>query len=221
MDELEKAVEETVEKAEAEGLGEALQQAEEVAAEVKKNSVGKEILSWILTIAVAVAAALIIRTFIFEPVRVDGHSMCDTLQDKEIMFTTRYDYWLGKPQFGDVVICNYPGRISKGLFGIQSKTKFVKRVMGVPGDTIEIKNFQLYRNGEAIDQSFLTPERNSHSLNAMMFGPVTLGENEYLVMGDNRDNSNDSRYIGPISEDMILGHVRFVFFPFKAARAIH
>lgn len=191
-----------------------IQQIAEAAEGVVKqgNSVGKEILSWVLTIAIAVVAAMCIRNFIFEPVRVDGHSMCDTLQDREVMFTTRFDYVFGKPQFGDVVICKYPGR---------GNTKFVKRVMGVPGDTIEIRDFQLYRNGEAVDQSFLTPSRNCNSLRSMMFGPVTLEDDQYLVMGDNRDNSNDSRYIGPVSENMILGHVRCVFFPFKNARVIH
>ncbi len=77
----------------------------------------------------------------------------------------------------------------------------------------------LFVNGEAVDEPFLTPERNN-SNNAM---PVkTLGEDEYFVMGDNRDNSNDSRYpgVGPISRSQIIGHVRFVFFPFSEIRGI-
>lgn len=105
--------------------------------EKKPVNVKKEILSWILTIAVAVAAALLIRTFLFEPIRVDGESMCDTLQNGEIMLVTKPEYLTGDPQRGDVVICKYPGRTEN----------FVKRVMGIPGDVIEIRSNVVYRNG--------------------------------------------------------------------------
>ena len=148
--------------------------------EKKPLTDNKEILSWILTIAVAVAAALLIRTFLFEPIRVDGESMCDTLQDGEIMLVTKPEYLFGDPQRGDVVICKYPGRTEN----------FVKRVMGIPGDVIEIRSNVVYRNGEALDEPYLTPERND---NGSSMAPFTLGEGEYFVMGDNRDNSHDSR----------------------------
>ena len=122
-----------------------------------KRTVGQEILSWILTIVVAVVAALLIRSFVFEPVRVDGSSMDDTLANGEIMLVSKYDYsttWLsffwqdngtkenapkitfgGNPQRFDVVICRYPGR---------GDTNFVKRVVGLPGDTIRLEDGYLY-----------------------------------------------------------------------------
>ncbi|MEG0049772.1 MAG: signal peptidase I [Clostridia bacterium] len=181
--------------------------------EKKPINVKKEILSWVLTLGAAVVIALLIRTFLFEPIRVDGESMCDTLQNKEIMFVTKPEYLLGNPERGDVVICKYPGRTEN----------FVKRVMGIPGDTIEVRSNVVYRNGEAVDEPYLTPERND---NGFSMKPFTLGEEEYFVMGDNRDNSHDSRnyydYNTPsaLTRDMILGHVRFVFFPFDAMRGI-
>ena len=181
--------------------------------EKKPLNVKKEILSWILTIAVAVAAALLIRTFLFEPIRVDGESMCDTLQDGEIMLVTKPEYLFVDPQRGDVVICKYPGRTEN----------FVKRVMGIPGDVIEIRSNVVYRNGEALDEPYLTPERND---NGFSMAPFTLGEDEYFVMGDNRDNSHDSRnyydYFTPaaLTRDMIIGHVRCVVFPFSDIRTI-
>ena len=181
--------------------------------EKKPLNVKKEILSWILTIAVAVAAALLIRTFLFEPIRVDGESMCDTLQDGEIMLVTKPEYLFGDPQRGDVVICKYTGRTEN----------FVKRVMGIPGDVIEIRSNVVYRNGEALDEPYLTPERND---NGFSMAPFTLGEDEYFVMGDNRDNSHDSRnyydYFTPaaLTRDMIIGHVRCVVFPFSDIRTI-
>ena len=173
----------------------------------------KELISWIMTFVVALAIALPIRAFVFEPIRVDGESMCDTLQDGEVMIVTKPEYLLGDPEHGDVIICKYPGR----------KENFVKRVMGIPGDTISIISNVVYRNGEKLDEPYLTPKRND---NGFSMAPFTLGEDEYFVMGDNRDNSHDSRnyysYSKPaaITRDMIVGHVRWVVFPFNSIRGI-
>lgn len=196
---------------------EQLNQPEENEEEEKKKKaehIKKEIISWILTLGVAVAAALIIRTFLFEPIRVDGQSMCDTLQDGEIMLVTKPEYLLGDPEFGDVVICKYPGR---------GNTKFVKRVLGVPGDEIMIISNIVFRNGEVISEPYLTPARND---DGFTMAPYKLGEDEYFVAGDNRDNSHDSRnyysYYKPsgITRDMIVGKVRCVVFPFTEIRGI-
>ena len=180
----------------------------------KKKNVMKEILSWVLTLGSAVVIALVIRTFLFEPIRVDGQSMTDTLQDGEIMFVTKPEYLLGQPQRGDVVICKYPGRTEN----------FVKRLMGIPGDTLEIRDNVVYRNGEALDETYLTPTRND---NGFDMAPLTLGEDEYFVMGDNRDNSHDSRNMdlqlglpGTLTRSQIIGHVRCVLFPFDQIRGI-
>lgn len=176
-------------------------------------NVKKEIISWVLTLGVAIVLSLVVRTFLFEPIRVDGESMCDTLQNGEIMLVTKPEYLTGDPQRGDVVICKYPGRTEN----------FVKRVMGIPGDVIEIRSNVVYRNGEALDEPYLTPERND---NGFSMAPFTLGEDEYFVMGDNRDNSHDSRnYYGAgrpaaISRKDIVGKVRFVMWPLGHARGV-
>lgn len=178
-----------------------------------KVDIKKEIISWVLTFAVAIVAALVIRTFLFEPIRVDGQSMCDTLQDGEVMFVTKPEYLLGDPEFGDVVICKYPGRTEK----------FVKRVMGVPGDEIALIGNLIFRNGEVVEEPYLTPSRNQRS---SYRSAIVLGEDEYFVVGDNRDNSHDCRnltsYNKPesITRDMIVGHVRWVVFPFSNIRGI-
>ena len=191
-----------------------LQPAEETkkGKEKKPVNVKKEILSWILTLGAAVIIALVIRTFLFEPVRVDGHSMDDTLANGEIMFVTKPEYLTGDPQPGDVVICHYPGR---------GDTNFVKRVVGVPGDTLMFVDNVLIRNGEVVDEPYLTPSRNQNGFSML---PITLGENEYFVCGDNRDNSHDCRNLTngvpeAITRDMII--VRYVVYPFSDARSIN
>ncbi len=179
----------------------------------KKKNVSKEIWSWVLTLGAAALIALAIRTFLFEPIRVDGSSMCDTLANGEIMFVTKPEYFLGDPQVGDVVICKYPGR----------SEYFVKRLMGAPGDVIEVKNNIVYRNGDPMAEPYLTPDRNDNGFSMQAF---TLGATEYFVMGDNRDNSHDSRNYysdgspAALTRDQIIGHVRCVLFPFNAIRAI-
>ena len=181
--------------------------------ENKKKNVKKEIISWILTLGSAVIIALLIRTFLFEPIYVDGQSMCDTLQDREVMLVTKPEYIFGQPQRGDVVICKYPGRTEN----------FVKRLMAVPGDTIEVRSNVVYINGVALDEPYLTPSRNDDGFS---MDPMTLTDDQYFVMGDNRDNSHDSRnYYGygkpaTLTRSQIIGHVRCVIFPFSNIRGI-
>lgn len=183
----------------------------EMTPEEKKKMIVKETISWVLTLGAAVLIALCIRGFVFEPVRVDGNSMLDTLHDQEIMFVTKYDYIFGEPERLDVVICKYPN----------STKNYVKRLIGLPGDTIEIKDNVVYINGEALEEDFLTPDRSDSPFYGNM-SERTLGEDEYFVMGDNRDNSHDSRStdVGTLTRSQIKGHVRFVFYPFDSARAI-
>ncbi len=199
--------------------------------EKRKKSPAREILEWVLTILAAVAVALAVRSFVFEPVRVDGTSMDDTLADGEIMFVTKFDYgtaWLtlpwqdaetkekaprittgGNPERFDVVICRYPGR---------GDTNFVKRVVGLPGDTVELRNGYLYVNGERYEEPYVSAVYRGGFLNET--GPFVVSDGEYFVMGDHRNNSNDSRSVGPISRDMIIGHVRTVLWPFDSIRGI-
>lgn len=165
----------------------------------------KEILEWIVTLAAAVVIALVVRTFLFEPVRVDGSSMSTTLVDGEVMFVTKPEYLLGDPQRFDVVICHYPNR---------GNTNFVKRVVGLPGDTVEVKDGFLYVNGEKYEEPYIV-NRPNYTL-----APYTVPDGEYFVLGDNRSNSNDSHLIGPITREMIIGHVRSVILPFSSWRTI-
>lgn len=164
----------------------------------------KELKEWVVAIVFAVIAALIIRTFIFEPVRVSGGSMKETLQNNEIMIVTKYDYLFGKPNRFDIVICHYPGR----------KEAFVKRIVGLPGDTVSMNNGILSVNGVEYEENYIT-HRPGYTLDE-----ISLADDEYFVLGDNRSNSNDSHIIGPIHRNQILGHSRLVIFPFSNIRIL-
>ena len=172
----------------------------------QKKSIGREIFEWIMVFVVAGALAFVVRTFIFEPVRVDGASMMYTLEDGEFMIATKFDYLLGDPERFDIVICNYPNT-SDGMYR-------VKRVIGMPDETIELRGGELYVDGQHVEQNFeMTP-------NEAYFGPYTVPPGHYFVIGDNRNNSKDSRsaMVGPLSRDEIKGHVRAVVFPFGRFR---
>ena len=229
---------ETVVKNEAVQTGEKADIAEETPDDPKKQKkkkpLGREILEWVLTIVIALLIALTIRTFVFEPVEVNGASMNDTLANGERMFVTKFDYstcwftlpWMsdeqkencaklrvgGNPQRFDVIICHYPGR---------GDTNFVKRVVGLPGDTVALVDGYLVVNGEVYEEPYISDEyRTFGGSNGMFFGPVKVPEDHYFVMGDHRNNSNDSRSVGPISRDAIVGHVRSVVWPLNKIRGV-
>lgn len=174
--------------------------------EEPKKSLKREIFEWIMVFVVAAAMAFVVRTFIFEPVRVDGSSMLNTLTDSEFMIATKFDYLLGDPERFDIVICNYPNT-SDGMYR-------VKRVIGMPGETMELRAGELYIDGQHMEQNFDMTENETY------FGPYTVPEGHYFVLGDNRNNSKDSRsvMVGPLERDMIKGHVRAVVFPFNKMR---
>ena len=174
--------------------------------EKPKKSLQREIFEWIMVFVVAAALAFVVRTFIFEPVRVDGSSMLNTLENNEFMIATKFDYLLGDPDRFDIVICDYPNT-DDGMYR-------VKRVIGLPGETIELRGGERKVDGEHIEQNFeMTPNETN-------FGPFTVPEGHYFVMGDNRNNSKDSRnpMVGALDRSMIKGHVRCVVFPLNKAR---
>ncbi len=185
--------------------------------EKPKKTVKQEIMSWILTLLTAVVIALAIRAFLGEPIRVDGESMMNTLQNGEIVLVTKPAYLRGEINRGDIVICRYPNRNTQSSINIGGSmeltythhTLFVKRMIALPGDILEMREGKVYVNGEYVDETSI----DMHSASGETFGPVLLGEDSYFVMGDNRGNSNDSRRVGPISRDMIVGHVQRVLWP--------
>jgi len=180
--------------------------------EARRARAKKEIREWIVSIAVALIAVFLIRSFLFTVIRVDGDSMKETLHDGERLIVTVADVKLSGVQRGDVVICHYPGRT--GLFGL--KENFVKRVVGVAGDTIVMLNGDTYINGEKVEEPFITYP------SPFFNGAWQVPEGYVFVCGDNRAGSHDSRSadVGPIAVSEIVGKVRFVMWPLNAIRVV-
>lgn len=175
-----------------------------------RNSSAKEkrssnALSWILCIVIAIAAAFVIRTFIFEPINVDGNSMQPTLHSKQslaIEKVSRYFRLPGKDR--DIVIVHYPN----------SEDTYVKRVIGLPGETIEIKDSVVYINGTPLEEDYISDEPYAD------MEAVTVPEDCIFVMGDNRANSKDSRSVGCLDRSKILGTAMFIIWPLDEIGAI-
>lgn len=166
----------------------------------------RELLEWVLVFAGAALVVLLILTYVAEPIHVDGHSMQDTLDPGEYVLVTKFDYFGQAPMRFDVVSCRYPN----------AHKTFVKRIIGLPGDTVELIGGELYINGRQTAQDFPLRKETED------YGPVTVPADHYLVMGDNREVSQDSRdpAVGPLHRSAITGHVRQVIFPLGEMRVI-
>jgi len=163
----------------------------------------------------ALAIALILRLLVVSLARIKGSSMLPTLKNGQWALVWRLTYLFRRPQRFDVVICRFPGRRIKRLpFLPQS---FVKRVVGLPGETLEVIEGVLHVDGKPVAEPFLDPARTRFFRSRP---PVTLGPDEYFVMGDNRDNSNDSRRVGPLKRRAIVGRVVCVLWPPRGIRMV-
>lgn len=161
------------------------------------------------------ALLVLFRRFCFEPVRVKGRSMLPTLQNGDWLLVSRADYRRSQPRRGDVVICFYPGRYLDPWKLIRQY--FVKRLIAFPGETIAIEEGVVLINGEPLDEPYLDPAKVRYRRTMQ---PRVLQPDEYFVLGDNRDSSNDSRRIGPLSRRMLVGRVRRICFPRRRARSL-
>lgn len=176
----------------------------------------KELMSWIVPIAIGLLLALLIKQFAFQFVRVDGPSMQPNLQNNERVVCLKQ----AKIHRGSVVVFDANGVDPQ----VSVKTEYVKRVIGLPGDTVEAKNGNLYVNGKKVDQSYISKsERSSgtgtwtlHSISqenswVLHSGAYKVPKGEYFVLGDHRSVSNDSRYWGFVPNSKIVGVVKVGF----------
>lgn len=175
----------------------------------------EDILDFVKVFAISAIVILAFVNFIAHPVTVVGRSMAPTLQDGEYGFTSVISTIISEPERYDIVVVTMTDPETK------ETSHWVKRIIGMPGDTIEGRDGNIYINGSVIDESSYIDQDYKQSIIDQFgyfdedFEAVTLGEDEYFVMGDNRPYSKDSRdpSVGPVKRDQIFGKSIFVIFP--------
>lgn len=163
---------------------------------------GYEVWDWAKSLLVALVVVFIIHQFVFYLSTVEGSSMEPTLEDGEWLFVNKAIFYLDQPNRGDIVILKDP-RNGMDQF-------LVKRIIGLPGETVQIMNYTLHINGEPIDEPYTDVRIENGD-----YGPITVEEGHYFVMGDNRhaDGSMDSRYFGSVPFEYIKGRAEFILWP--------
>jgi signal peptidase I len=169
------------------------------------SRMGEEFVTWFKTLVSALVYATLIVTFGFQVARVEGQSMAPTLEDQDRLIVNKLAYRLNDPQVGDIVMLYYP---------VNPEKSFVKRVIAEEFDEVRIVNGQVYRNGVLVDDAYIPAEYRSHD----DYGPETVPEGYYFVMGDHRNNSLDSRHWKFVPKKYIIGKVQLRWWPLSTAR---
>ncbi|MDF9407447.1 MAG: Signal peptidase I T [Pelotomaculum sp. PtaB.Bin013] len=151
------------------------------------------------SVAIAVLLAVIIRLFILEPFYIPSGSMEPTLKENDRIIVSKLNYHFQEPKRGDVVVFKYP---------LDTKRNFVKRMIAVGGETVAIKNSVLYINGQRVSEDYLP-----QGLRFADYGPVEVPAGSYFMMGDNRNNSDDSRVWGFLPKELIVGKAVVIYWP--------
>ena len=175
----------------------------------------KDIFEWIVVIVASIAIYLVLSTYVIAPFTVKGHSMDYTFADNDRVFVNKFSKTFER---GDEVV-----------FHANETDDYIKRIIGVPGDTIEYKNDVLYVNGQAVEEPYLTkkiqeakasgnspltPDFNIEYLSSTK--SKTVPEGTYFVLGDNRQHSTDSRVFGFVKKEAMIGKVSLRYYPFNA-----
>ncbi|MDR1713021.1 MAG: signal peptidase I [Coriobacteriales bacterium] len=172
-----------------------------------RRSTRKMLFAGIRDALIAVALLALLLQF-FAPMVVIGHSMQPGIQDNDILYIARRAYWFSEPQYGDLVVFDVQTKDESGQ--VVKEKNLVKRVIGLPGDTISVKNGKVYRNGEALNEPYLMSGTTPGTMAAL-----TVPADTIFVLGDNREVSNDSRNpaLGPIAQSSLKGKIIFRMFP--------
>lgn len=178
----------------------------------------RSIVDWVLTIGIAVGAVLLIKAYVVNPYRIPSSSMEPTFHcaaapgceagSNDRIIANRFIYHFKDPKRGDVVVFETPPRAEQ-VCGVGGT--YVKRIIGMPGERIAVQDGAVYVNGARLDEPWLEPGRQANQ----NFGPESIPEGEYFMMGDNRRLSCDSRQWGSVPRKNLIGEVFFVYWPLK------
>jgi len=176
----------------------------------QRGSIGGFILDFIQSIVLALAVFVLLYLFVAQPNEVKGSSMLPNFVDKEFLLTEKISYYLGEPQRGDVVIFKAPSTEPCAA----DECEYIKRIIGVPGDRVMVKEGQVYLNGKLLDQTFLPSGVVTVEGEYAKEGEEEIvPSGEYLCFGDNREHSRDGREFGPIKKELIVGKAFFKYWP--------
>jgi signal peptidase I len=182
---------------------------EENLQQVQDQSSGEqELRQWFRDVLISIVASIVIITFVYQPVRVEGTSMQPELRDQDRLFINKFVYHFEKISRGDVVVFHYPR---------DPRKSYIKRVIGLPGDEIHIVDGQVYVNGKRLNEPYVPLDyRDNRSMAAGIIPP-----HEYFVMGDHRSISSDSRDFGPVERNLIYGKASFIYWPADNMGVVH
>jgi signal peptidase I len=158
-------------------------------------SVMRVMLEWGAVVAGALLAALLLQATLLKAFYIPSESMLPTLEVQDRVMVNKVAYKFGDPQHGDVIVFHRPESAAPGQY-----EEYIKRVIGLPGDLLESRNGQVFRNGVALDETYLAEGTVTNNL-----GPLVVEEGMLFVMGDNRMNSQDSRFFGAIDDQLVVG----------------
>lgn len=169
----------------------------------KENKIGRELLGWVVYILVIVVVTFFINTFVGQRTRVDGRSMETTLSHGDNLIVDKISYRFKEPERYEIIVFPYQ---------YKENTYYIKRIIGLPGETVQVANGKAYINGQELDENYGNEEMLDPGIAKE---PITLGDDEYFVLGDNRNHSSDSREasVGVLHRKDLLGRAWIRIWP--------
>lgn len=174
-----------------------------------KPSIFRRFISFLVMVAIIVAGAWLLRSFVIEPFQIPSASMEQTIKTGDMVFAEKVSYQFSDPEPGDIVVFSDPQVPSRTL---------IKRVIATEGQTVDLRDGVIYVDGVALDEPYTDglPSYPLHTVgNVDITYPYTVPAGDVWVMGDNRTNSSDSRYFGPIDRDTVFGKAFVIYWPFE------
>lgn len=163
---------------------------------------------WLRDLLISATASVLIITFLYQPVRVEGTSMLPRLEDRDRLFINKFVYHIFAIERGDVVVFHYPRDLEKS---------YIKRVIALPGDRLRIDRGRVYVNGFLLHEPYVPADfRDTRSM-----AEIIVPANCYFMMGDHRSISDDSRDFGPVERSLIYGKAVFIYWPARDVGVVH
>jgi signal peptidase I len=163
---------------------------------------------WLRDIVISAAVSVLIITFLYQPVRVEGTSMLPRLENEDRLFINKFIYRFSTIERGDVIVFRYPRNV---------QTSYIKRVVAIPGDRLRIDRGQVYVNDKPLSEPYVPEEYRD----VRSFDEMVIPQGQYFVLGDHRSIAADSREFGTVKRDLIYGKAAFVYWPTQDVGVVH